>query len=74
LWTCRCRPNDFRETSFEIEAFHRDRDLATKQGRGRNNEGQWYVRFRFANPTVADAFRDRFGGERLTSPRSEVMR
>ncbi len=57
----------FRDTSFAIDAFHRERGLESKYGRGRNDEGQWYVRYCFADPTVADAFRDLFGGERLTS-------
>ena len=59
----------FRETGFAIVAFHRERGLATKYGRGRKDEGQWYARYCFADPTVADAFRDQFGGERLISHR-----
>ncbi len=47
----------FRDTSFEIDAFHRDRKLQSKYARGRNDEGQWYVRYCFADMTIADAFR-----------------
>ena len=35
----------------------------------RRNGGQFYVRFCFAEPAHAHAFRDRFGGARLTAAR-----
>jgi hypothetical protein len=51
----------------DIEAFHRHHGVEPRPGRGRVEDGrQWYVRFCFAEPAVADTFRDRFGGERLT--------
>jgi hypothetical protein len=37
-----------------------------RRGQGRNDGSQFYVRYCFADPAHADAFRDRFGGERLT--------
>ena len=55
----------FRDRSAEIDRFHREREIQQKRGRGRVEEGQWYVRFCFADPTVADA--DQFGGERLVN-------
>ena len=57
----------FRETSFEIERFHREHGIESKLGRGSYEDGQFYVRYCFADPAVADAFRDQFGGERLIS-------
>jgi hypothetical protein len=55
----------FRETSVGIVAFHRERRIEIRHGRGRQDEGRFFVRYCFANPTVADAFRDQFGGQRL---------
>jgi hypothetical protein len=48
-------------------AFHRERGIEIKHGRGRHDEGRFFVPYCFAGPTVADAFRDQFGGERLIS-------
>jgi hypothetical protein len=41
-----------------VDAFYRELDIPVRGGRGR--------RFYFPHATAADAFRDRFGGERLT--------
>ena len=41
-----------------MDAFYRELDIPVRGGRGR--------RFYFPHATAADAFRDRFGGERLT--------
>jgi hypothetical protein len=38
----------------------------SRRGRGRHEAEQFHVRFCFPHATAADAFRDRFGGERLT--------
>jgi hypothetical protein len=59
----------FRDTSFAIDAFHQDRGIEIKRGQGSYEEGQFYVRYCFADPVVADAFRERFGGERLIAAR-----
>jgi hypothetical protein len=56
-------------TSFPIDAFHQDRGIEIKQGQGSYEEGQFYVRYCFADPLVADEFRARFGGERLIAAR-----
>jgi hypothetical protein len=47
-------------------AFHREREIQIRRGQGRNDDGQFYVRYCFADPAHADAFRDRFGGGRPT--------
>ena len=59
-------PGGFRSQLSEFEAFHRERRLQVRRGRGRNEAEQFYVRFCFADPATADAFRDRFGGTRMT--------
>jgi hypothetical protein len=56
----------FRGQLSEFNAFHRERRLQAPRGRGRNEAEQFYVRFCFADPATADAFRDRFGGTRMT--------
>jgi hypothetical protein len=62
-------PDGFRDTSAAIIAFHRDRGIEIKHGQGSYDEGRFYVRYCFADPVVADAFRKRFGGERLIAAR-----
>jgi hypothetical protein len=54
--------------SNDVLAFHRGRGIEHRRGRGSYADGQYYVRFCFADPAHADAFRERFGGERLTTP------
>ena len=58
----------FRSKSDDILAFHRERGIPPRRGRGWHDDEQYYVRFCFADPAHADAFRERFGGERLTTP------
>jgi hypothetical protein len=58
----------FRSKSDDILAFHRERGIERRRGRGWHDDEQYYVRYCFADPAHADAFRERFGGERLTSP------
>jgi hypothetical protein len=62
----------FGDTSLAIENFHRDLGIEIKLGRGSYDEGQFYVRYCFADPAVADAFRARFGSERLIAARRPV--
>jgi hypothetical protein len=59
-------PGGFRARSDDMLAFHRERCIQIRRGQGRNDDGQFYVRYCFSDPAHADAFRDRFGGERLT--------
>jgi hypothetical protein len=59
-------PGGFRGQLSEFDAFHRDRRLQVHRGRGRNEAEQFYVRFCFPDAASADAFRDRFGGKRIT--------
>jgi hypothetical protein len=58
-------PGGFRSRGPEFEAFHRELGIPIRRGRGRHEAEQFYVRFCFPHATAADAFRDRFGGERL---------
>jgi hypothetical protein len=58
----------FRSQSDDMLAFHRERGIEPRRGRGWHNDEQYYVRYCFADPAHADAFRDQFGGERTTSP------
>ena len=58
----------FRSKSDDILAFHRERSIKPRRGRGWLDDEQYYVRFCFGDPAHADAFRERFGGERLTTP------
>jgi hypothetical protein len=59
-------PGGFRARSDDLLAFHRERGIQSRRGQGRNEDEQFYVRYCFGDPAHADAFRDRFGGERLT--------
>jgi hypothetical protein len=58
-------PGGFRSRSDAMLAFHRERGIQIRRGQGRNDDGQFYVWYCFADPAHADAFCDRFGGERL---------
>jgi hypothetical protein len=62
----------FGDTSWAIEGFHKEHGIESKRGRGSYDEGQFYVRYCFHDPAVADAFRARFGGERLIAARRPV--
>jgi hypothetical protein len=54
-------PAGFRSVFLEIDAFHRDRRIPVRRGRSRQEAEQSYIRF---CPATADAFRDRFGGDK----------
>jgi hypothetical protein len=57
----------FRSQSDDMLAFHRECGIEPRRGRGWHNDEQYYVRYCFADPAHADAFRHQFGGERITS-------
>jgi hypothetical protein len=59
-------PGGFRSQDLEFAAFHRDRGVPIRRGRGRHEGEQFYVRFCFPDAAIADAFQERFGGTRLT--------
>jgi hypothetical protein len=59
-------PGGFRNQLSEFDAFHREQHLQARRGRGRNEAEQFFVRFCFPDAATADAFRDRFGGKRMT--------
>jgi resolvase-like protein len=49
-----------------IDAFHGDRHIPVRRGRSRYGVKPLYIRFCFPDAAIADAFRNRFGGECLT--------
>jgi hypothetical protein len=59
-------PGGFRSVFLEIDAFHRERRIPVRRGRSRHEVKPFYIRFCFPDTAAADAFRNRFGGERLT--------
>ena len=52
----------------QVRPPHRERGIEPRRGLGWHDDEQYYVRYCFADPAHADAFRERFGGERLTTP------
>jgi hypothetical protein len=60
-------PGGFRSQNLEFDAFHREYGIPIRRGRGRHEVEQFHVRFCFPDAPTADAFRERFGGTRLTS-------
>jgi hypothetical protein len=59
-------PGGFRSQNLEFDAFHRERGIPIRRGRGRHEMEQFHVRFCFPDAATADAFHERFGGKRLT--------
>ena len=43
-------PGGFRSTTEDMLAFHRERGIQSRRGRGRNDEGQFFVTFCFGDP------------------------
>ena len=60
-------PGGIRSQNLEFDAFHREHGIPIRRGRGRHEVEQFHVRFCFPDAPTADAFRERFGGTRLTS-------
>jgi hypothetical protein len=60
------RPRVFADVLLEIDAFHRERRIPVRRGRNRREVKQVYIRFCFPDAAIADAFRNRFGGECFT--------
>jgi hypothetical protein len=58
-------PGGFRSVFLEIDAFHRERRIPVRRGRSRPEVKQVYIRFCFPDTAAADAFRNRFGGDRI---------
>ena len=56
----------FRRVFLEMDAFHRERRIPVRRGQNRYEVKQVYIRFCFPDTAIADAFRNRFGGECLT--------
>jgi hypothetical protein len=61
-------PEGFRDPLIQINAFHRERHIPVRRGRSRYEVKPFYIRFCFPDTATADAFRNRFGGESLTTP------
>jgi hypothetical protein len=40
-------PGGFRARSDDMQAFHSERDIQIHRGQGRNDDGQFYVRYCF---------------------------
>ena len=59
-------PEGFRDVLLQIGAFHRERRIPVRRGRSRYEVKPFYIRFCFPDAAIADAFRNRFGGECLT--------
>src|SRR5215471_2943609 len=59
-------PEGFGRSFLDFDAFHRERRIPVRRGRSRHEVKQFYIRFCFPDAATADAFRNRFGGERLT--------
>jgi hypothetical protein len=57
--------NGFRKQGLKMVAFHLERGIQARYGRSRQDEGQFYVTFCFADSGTADEFQRKFGGERL---------
>jgi hypothetical protein len=55
-------PGSFRNRDLEFAAFHRDRGVPIRRGRGRHEGEQFHVRFCFPDASTADAFQEQFGG------------
>jgi len=60
-------PGGIRSQNLEFDAFHREHGIPVRRGRGRHEVEQFHVRFCFPDAPTADAFRERFGGTRLSS-------
>ena len=64
-------PAGFGSTSEDMVAFHRERGIQIWHGRGRSDQGRFFVTYCFADSAHADAYRARFVGERLSFKRSD---
>jgi hypothetical protein len=67
-------PGGFQVQDQQFDVFHRERGIPIRCGTGRQDEGQFYVRFCFPSAGHAQAFRDRFGGEYMTCPPKRFRR
>jgi hypothetical protein len=50
-------PRGLQEQDLEFEAFHRERGIPIRGGSGRQEWGQFYIRFCFPSAALAFAFR-----------------
>jgi hypothetical protein len=59
-------PEGLRDALLEFDAFHRERRIPVYRGRSRHVAERFHIRFCFPDADLADAFRNRFGGQCLT--------
>jgi hypothetical protein len=59
-------PGGFQGRDLEFDEFHRQRSIPIRCGSARLDAEQFYIRFCFPSVALADAFSERFGGNRLT--------
>jgi hypothetical protein len=59
-------PKGLRAIFLDIDTFHRHNRIPARRGRSQHDIGQPRIRFCFPDAAIADAFRDRFGGVRMT--------
>jgi|SRR4051812_39906882 hypothetical protein len=59
-------PGGLRSVFLDFDAFHRQQRIPVRRGRSRYEVGQSHIRFCFPDSATADAFRNRFGGVRMT--------
>jgi hypothetical protein len=59
-------PGGLRSVFLDFDAFHRQQRIPVRRGRSRHEVGQSHIRFCFPDSATADAFRNRFGGVRMT--------
>jgi hypothetical protein len=52
--------------SHEMTIFHQLRDIRPRFGHKRTRANHQYCRWCFSDPSIADDFRNEFGGERVT--------
>lgn len=60
-------PMGFGRDLAAMHCWHSVRGLVPRNGQGKRVEDTDIVRWCFATPEAADAFREEFGGERLTA-------
>jgi hypothetical protein len=59
-------PEGLRDALLEFDAFHREHRIPVYRGRSRAVAERFHIRFCFPDAALADAFRNRFGGQCLT--------
>jgi hypothetical protein len=61
--------NGFHDRELEIAAFHRERGIPVRRGRGRRQAGHFSLRFCFSDAATATRFQESIGGTPLPKAR-----